>query len=259
MRFCDLKLRIERTPLAQRVRRLYRELDKRQIGFRPHVWLSEEWFSPDGVPGIAVPFYLAHPRLERLERRMMRNVGRRQCRKRDAHPAARSRSRDRYRVPAAPSQALARSVWTGVVAVSGYLQGAARQPPLCATPRRVVCAVASLRGLRRNLCRVAEAEFLLAAHLRALAGVPQTRSSSTSCWTRCAAGARRCATAKSSSRCATTRARWPITTAASSSATTSYRRTVTDHLLERIFTDERARDARRARQHASARASRRHW
>jgi hypothetical protein len=74
MRFCDLKLKIERSPLAKRVRRLYRELDKRQIGFRPHVWLSEEWFSPDGVPGIAVPFYLAHPRLERLERRMMRNV-----------------------------------------------------------------------------------------------------------------------------------------------------------------------------------------
>src|SRR5688500_5745389 len=74
LRFCDLKLRIERTPLAKRVKRLYRELDKREIGFRPHVWLSEEWFSPDGVPGIAVPFYLAHPRLERLERRMMRNV-----------------------------------------------------------------------------------------------------------------------------------------------------------------------------------------
>jgi hypothetical protein len=74
MRFCDLKLKIERTPLARRVRRLYRELDKRHIGFRPHVWLSEEWFSPDGVPGIAVPFYLAHPRLERLERRMMQQV-----------------------------------------------------------------------------------------------------------------------------------------------------------------------------------------
>jgi len=74
LRFCDLKLKIERSPVAKRVRRLYRELDKRQIGFRPHVWLSEEWFSPDGVPGIADPFYLAHPRLERLERRMMRNV-----------------------------------------------------------------------------------------------------------------------------------------------------------------------------------------
>lgn len=73
MRFCDLKLTIG-APLARRVRRLYGELDKRQIAFRPHVWLSEEWFSPDGVPGIAVPFYLAHPRLERLERRMMRTV-----------------------------------------------------------------------------------------------------------------------------------------------------------------------------------------
>jgi hypothetical protein len=74
MRFCDLGLSYERTPLARRVRRLYRELDKRGIEFRPHVWLSEEWFSPDGVPGIAAPFYLAHPRLERLERRMMRHV-----------------------------------------------------------------------------------------------------------------------------------------------------------------------------------------
>jgi hypothetical protein len=74
LRFCDLKLKIERSPVARRVRRLYQELDKRDITFRPHVWLSEEWFSPDGVPGIAVPFYLAHPRLARLERRMMRNV-----------------------------------------------------------------------------------------------------------------------------------------------------------------------------------------
>jgi hypothetical protein len=73
MRFCDLKLEINAS-FGKRVKRLYRELAKRQISFKPHVWLSEEWFSPDGVPGIAVPFYLAHPRLERLERRMMRNV-----------------------------------------------------------------------------------------------------------------------------------------------------------------------------------------
>jgi Putative zinc-binding metallo-peptidase len=71
LRFCDLKLAIERSPLARQVRRLYRDLAQRGIGVRPHVWLSEEWFSPDGVPGIAVPFYLAHPRLERLERRIM--------------------------------------------------------------------------------------------------------------------------------------------------------------------------------------------
>ena len=74
LRFCDLKLTIERSPVARHVRRLYAELDRRGLRVRPHVWLSEEWFSPDGVPGIAVPFYLAHPRLERLERRIMREA-----------------------------------------------------------------------------------------------------------------------------------------------------------------------------------------
>jgi hypothetical protein len=74
LRFCDLKLSIERSHLKRRVDRLYSELEARGIRIRPHVWLSEEWFSPDGVPGIAVPFYLAHPRLERLERRIMREV-----------------------------------------------------------------------------------------------------------------------------------------------------------------------------------------
>jgi len=74
MRFCDLKLKLERTPLAHHMRTLYRDLERRGIGFRPHAWLGEEWFSPDGVPGISIPFYLAHPRLERLERTMMKNV-----------------------------------------------------------------------------------------------------------------------------------------------------------------------------------------
>ena len=74
MRFCDLKLSIERSPLKQHVRRLYADLERRGIALRPHVWLSQEWFSPDGVPGIAVPFYLAHPRLERLERHIMREA-----------------------------------------------------------------------------------------------------------------------------------------------------------------------------------------
>ena len=73
-RFCDLRLSLEHSPLAPRVKRLYAELSNRGIRFRPHVWLAEEWFSPDGIPGFAIPFYLAHPRLERLERRIMREV-----------------------------------------------------------------------------------------------------------------------------------------------------------------------------------------
>jgi hypothetical protein len=70
LRICDLKLDLRRSPLQRYVHRLYSELDERGIRFRPHVWLSEEWFSPDGIPGIAMPFYLAHPRLLRLERKM---------------------------------------------------------------------------------------------------------------------------------------------------------------------------------------------
>ena len=70
MRLCDLPVRI-RGALQERIERLYSELEVRGLRFRPHVWLSEEWFSPDGVGGFAIPFYLAHPRLARLERRQM--------------------------------------------------------------------------------------------------------------------------------------------------------------------------------------------
>ena len=74
VRLRDLNLRIEGTPVARCIRRLYAELEGAGLGFRPHCWLAEEWFSPDGVPGIAIPFYLSHARLRRLERRMMREV-----------------------------------------------------------------------------------------------------------------------------------------------------------------------------------------
>ncbi len=74
LRFCDLRLKIEGTELAGAIERLYAELAARGIRFKPHCWLAEEWFSPDGVPGIAIPFYLAHKRLMALERRYMREV-----------------------------------------------------------------------------------------------------------------------------------------------------------------------------------------
>jgi hypothetical protein len=70
LRLCDLHLRLHGTAVQARIARLYRELAARGIAFRPHAWLAEDWFSPDGVPGFAVPFYLAHPRLTRLERKM---------------------------------------------------------------------------------------------------------------------------------------------------------------------------------------------
>jgi Putative zinc-binding metallo-peptidase len=69
-RFRDLGLKPRDSILWPDVEHLYAALERRGIGFRPHVWLSTEWFSPDGIPGIAVPFFAAHPRLAQLERRL---------------------------------------------------------------------------------------------------------------------------------------------------------------------------------------------
>src|SRR5260370_41799265 len=74
LRFCDLHLTIAGTELEVAIERLYRELATRGIRFKPHCWLAPEWFSPDGIPGIAIPFYLAHRRLMSIERRFMREV-----------------------------------------------------------------------------------------------------------------------------------------------------------------------------------------
>ena len=74
LRLCDLDLQIEGSPLEPQVSELRSELAERGLSFRPHFWLSEEFFTPDGVPGVAIPFYLAHPRLARLELNQMLEV-----------------------------------------------------------------------------------------------------------------------------------------------------------------------------------------
>jgi hypothetical protein len=74
LRMCDLGLELRGTWLADCLSKLCRELESRKIRFCPHAWLSGDWFSPDGVPGFAIPFYLAHPRLMRLEYRQNRDV-----------------------------------------------------------------------------------------------------------------------------------------------------------------------------------------
>ncbi|MFQ5550063.1 MAG: putative zinc-binding metallopeptidase [Gemmatimonadales bacterium] len=73
-RLCDLELRITGTLLEKRIEQLYDELASRGFRFRPHCWLAEEWFAPHESPGIAIPFYLAHPRLAKLEARHMLEV-----------------------------------------------------------------------------------------------------------------------------------------------------------------------------------------
>ncbi|HVW09882.1 MAG TPA: putative zinc-binding metallopeptidase [Bryobacteraceae bacterium] len=74
MRFCDLGLRLEGSELEAPVQQLRAELAARGLRFIPDCYLGDEWFSPDGVPAIAIPFYLAHPRLRTLELHQMMEV-----------------------------------------------------------------------------------------------------------------------------------------------------------------------------------------
>ena len=71
LRLCDLDLAIERSPLAERIGTVLGELGRRGLKLKPHFWFSDEWACPDGVAGVAVPFYLAHPRLMAVERAHM--------------------------------------------------------------------------------------------------------------------------------------------------------------------------------------------
>jgi hypothetical protein len=82
VRLCDLDLHIRGTWLESCIDRLHADLDRRGLRIRPTCWLAEEWFCPQGICGIAIPFYLAHPRLMRLEYRQAHAVEggtRREC------------------------------------------------------------------------------------------------------------------------------------------------------------------------------------
>lgn len=74
LRLCDLGVGIDGTALEARILQLQSDLKERGFTFCPHTWLSDDWFTPDGVPGFAVPFYMAHPRLMELERAQMLEV-----------------------------------------------------------------------------------------------------------------------------------------------------------------------------------------
>ncbi|MGH6671760.1 MAG: putative zinc-binding metallopeptidase [Xanthobacteraceae bacterium] len=74
VRLKDLKLKVEGTWLEDCLQALHGELAQAGLRVRPHAWISSEWFSPDNTPGIAIPFYLAHPRLMRLERKLIIDI-----------------------------------------------------------------------------------------------------------------------------------------------------------------------------------------
>ena len=67
----DLGLKLEGSPLERLVQQLYREIERKGLRrFRPRCYLSDEWGCPSGEPVIGIPFYLADPKLARLEKEM---------------------------------------------------------------------------------------------------------------------------------------------------------------------------------------------
>lgn len=71
LRISDLPLTIKGTWLEECINELYKELDDKGIQFKPECYLADEWLTPERQPVIGIPFYLAHPALIRLEKKMM--------------------------------------------------------------------------------------------------------------------------------------------------------------------------------------------
>ena len=73
VRMCDLPVQIDDS-LAERTAQLRLELEAAGLRAPIHFYLSDEWFTPDGATAIAIPFYMAHPRLAKLEETQMLEV-----------------------------------------------------------------------------------------------------------------------------------------------------------------------------------------
>lgn len=73
-RISQLNLRIEGTELQPLVEQLHGELAGKGLSFLPPCHIGDEWFVPVGIPAIFIPFFLAHERLRRLERKLILEV-----------------------------------------------------------------------------------------------------------------------------------------------------------------------------------------
>lgn len=49
----------------------HQKLNNKDIVWRPYYWFSDEWFVPDGIAGIALPFTICHPKLIKLEKEFL--------------------------------------------------------------------------------------------------------------------------------------------------------------------------------------------
>lgn len=74
LRFKNIGLSIQDSEVEAHIHQLYQELEAKGLQFRPQIFFGDEWFSPEGMNAISVPFYLANSRLKNLEKAMMLEV-----------------------------------------------------------------------------------------------------------------------------------------------------------------------------------------
>ena len=174
-RLCDLGVTLEGSWLEEPIRSVCRELEARDLRIRPNFWLSDDWFSPEGVVGSRAPV---------LPRASEAHASRAQAdaRGRGRHgptvheaPAPRARPRRAARLRPASPPPLARPLRQLVPALPRILPAEPREPPLRAAPRLLVRAGPPRRGLRRDLRGLADAGLALAQALRRMAGAAQAR------------------------------------------------------------------------------------
>ncbi len=65
---CKLDLQFKGSLVAECIQIVQRELKDKGINFNFHYWISDDWFCPDGISGIAIPFYLLNPQITKLEK-----------------------------------------------------------------------------------------------------------------------------------------------------------------------------------------------
>lgn len=74
LRFKNISWPIAGTDLEKYIEKFYSELQQKGLKFKPKIFLGDEWFSPEGMNAISIPFYLSNTRLKSLEKTMMLEV-----------------------------------------------------------------------------------------------------------------------------------------------------------------------------------------
>jgi hypothetical protein len=74
LKISSLGLSVAGTEIESWIGQWRGELTAKGLVFQPPCFVGDEWFVPVGIPAIAIPFFLVHPRLRDLERRTMLEV-----------------------------------------------------------------------------------------------------------------------------------------------------------------------------------------